>query len=247
MDSLPDSLSYVSLTVLALVDSTSIGTLVVPLLLLVVSGGAGGSARKVVAATFYYLAVIGVFYWAVGVALTAGALPLLERFGDTLTSSGAMTVYAVLGVVLVVWSFRIDPKAIRRRGGDPEAGARRWSERVRGASTSYRALTGLALLAGLAELATMVPYLAAIGIIVDSGTGLARSAAVLAAYCVVMVVPAAVLAVARLVGGARLDGLLARVHDWSVRGAAGAFSWAVGIVGVVIVLNTAPTALSFLQ
>lgn len=247
MDSLPDSLSYVSLIVLALVDSTSIGTLVVPLLLLVVSGGAGGSAGKVVAATFYYLAVIGVFYWAVGVALTAGALPLLERFGDTLTSSGAMTVYAVLGVVLVVWSFRIDPKAIRRRGGDPEAGARRWSERVRGASTSYRALAGLALLAGLAELVTMVPYLAAIGIIVDSGAGLARSAAVLAVYCAVMVVPAAILAVARLVGGTRLDGLLTRVHDWSVRGAAGAFSWAVGIVGVVIVLNTAPTALSFLQ
>lgn len=247
MDSLPDSVSYLSLAVLALVDSTSIGTLVVPLLLLVISGGAGGATRRVVAATFYYLAVIGAFYWAVGVALTAGALPLLERFGDTLTSSGAMTVYAVLGVLLVMWSFRIDPKAIRKRGGDPEAGARRWSERVRGASTSYRALTGLALVAGLAEVATMIPYLAAVGIIVDSGAGLGRSAVTLVAYCVVMVVPAAVLAVARLVGGARLDSLLARIHDWSVRGAAGAFSWAVGIVGVVIVLNTAPTALSFLQ
>jgi cytochrome c biogenesis protein CcdA len=247
MDSLPDSFSYLSLVVLALVDSTSVGTLVVPLLLLVVSGGAGVTAGRTAAATFYYLAVIGAFYWAVGVALTAGALPLLERFGDTLTSPGAMTVLAVLGVLLVVWSFRIDPKAVRKRGGDPEAGARRWSERVRVASTSYRALTGLALVAGLAEVATMIPYLAAIGIIVDSGAGLARSAVILVAYCVVMIVPAAVLAVARMAGGNRLDRVLARVHDWSVRGAAGAFSWAVGIVGVVIVLNTAPTALSFLQ
>lgn len=247
MDFLPDSFSHLSLVVLALVDSTSIGTLVVPVLLLVVSGGAGVTVSRVVTATFYYLAVIGAFYWAVGVALTAGALPLIERFGDVLTSSGAMTAYAALGVLLVAWSFWIDPKAIRRRGGDPEAGARRWSERVRGASTSYRALTGLALLAGLAELATMIPYLAAIGIIVDSGTGLARSAAVLAAYCAVMVVPAAVLAVVRQVGGTRMDGLLARVRDWSLHSATGAFSWTVGIVGAIIVLNTAPTALEFLR
>ncbi|MCJ7859748.1 GAP family protein [Corynebacterium kalidii] len=246
MSTLPESFSYLTLAVLALVDSTSIGTLVVPVLLLVV-GGAGVGAVRIATSTVYYLMVIGLFYWAVGLALAAGALPLLERFGDALASPGAMTVYAVIGVLLVVWSFRIDPKAIRKRGGDPEAGARRWAERVRTASLSYRALTGLALLAGLAEVATMVPYLAAIGVIVDSGAGIGRAAVLLAAYCALMVAPAALLAAARIFAGRHLDGVLTRVHDWSIRSAAGAFSWAVGIVGVVVVLNTAPTALAFLQ
>ncbi|WP_291480324.1 GAP family protein [Corynebacterium sp.] len=253
LSSLPESFSYLSLAVLALVDSTSVGTLVVPVLLLVVGGGAGARAGaqagavKAATSTFYYLLVIGVFYWALGVALAAGALPLLEHFGDALASPAAMTVYAVVGALLVVWSFRIDPKAVRRRGGDPEAGARRWSRRVRAAGGSYRALTGLALLAGLAEVATMVPYLAAIGVIVDSGAGVGRSAALLVAYCAVMIAPAALLTGARMLGGARLDGLLARAHDWGIRSAAGAFSWAVGVVGVLVVLNTAPTALAFLR
>jgi hypothetical protein len=246
MSSLPESFSYLTLAVLALVDSTSIGTLVVPVLLLVV-GGAGVGAVRIATSTVYYLVVIGLFYWSVGLALAAGALPLLERFGDALASPGAMTVYAVIGVLLVVWSFRIDPKAIRKRGGDPEAGVRRWAGRVRAASLSYRALTGLALLAGLAEVATMVPYLAAIGIIVDSGAGVGRAAVLLVAYCAVMIAPAAVLAAARMLAGPHVDGVLTRVHDWSIRSAAGTFSWAVGIVGVVVVLNTAPTALAFLQ
>lgn len=246
MSTLPESFSYLTLAVLALVDSTSIGTLVVPVLLLVV-GGAGVGAVRIATSTVYYLMVIGLFYWAVGLALAAGALPLFERFGDALASPGAMTVYAVIGVLLVVWSFRIDPKAIRKRGGDPEAGARRWAGRVRAASLSYRALTGLALLAGLAEVATMVPYLAAIGVIVDSGAGVGRAAVLLVAYCAVMIAPAAVLAAARMLAGPHVDGVLTRVHDWSIRSATGAFSWAVGIVGVVVVLNTAPTALAFLQ
>lgn len=216
-------------------DSTSVGTLVVPVLLRLTAA--------TVRHTFHYLLVIGVFYWMLGVALTAGALPLFERFGDALGSAPAMAVYADTGVLLVVWSYRIDPAAIRKRGGDPEEGARRWLDRVHDAGGSVRALTGLALLAGVVEAATMVPYLAAIGVIVDSGAGLGRSAVTLVGYCALMLVPGSLIAVVRAVAGSRVDTVLTRIRDRSVRHAASTVSWTVGIVGVLIVLNTAPAVL----
>lgn len=192
MDTIPDQLSYLVLAVLALVDSTSIGTLVVPVLLLV-TAGASMSAGRIAVRTLYYLLVIGLFYFALGLALVAGAMPLFERFGDALVSTPALAVYVAIGVGLVVWSFYVDPKAIRKRGGDPEESGRRWITRARDAAGSFRALTGLALLAGVIEAASMVPYLAAIGIIVDSGAGIGRAAVILVAYCTVMSLPGIVL------------------------------------------------------
>lgn len=234
-----DNLGFLSLPILALVDSTSIGTLIVPVLLLVTLGTRAGSVIR----TMYYLLVIGIFYWLLGVVLTAGAMPLFERFGDALTARPAMAVYAVVGALLLAWSFRIDPKAIRKRGGDPEAGARRWLTKVQGAGSSFRGLTVLAIGAGVVEVATMLPYLVAIGIIADSGIGIAMAAGVLAGYCLVMSLPAILIACGRAVAGARLDGFLERVQSWGIRHAANTLSWTVGIVGVVILLNTAPAVL----
>lgn len=242
MDTIPDQLGYLPLVVLALVDSTSIGTLVIPILLLVTADPRAGAGHLMLR-TLYYLLVIGVFYWLLGVVLTAGASPLFERFSDGLTSIPALTVYAVIGIGMVVWSYRIDPATIRKKGGDPEESGRRWMQRVRNVGNSLRALTGLALLAGVIEAATMVPYLAAIGLIVDSGAGLGGAALILVAYCGVMLLPGAVFAVARGVAGARVDGVLTRVQNWSVRNAAGAVSWTIGIVGVLVVLHTAPDVL----
>jgi hypothetical protein len=244
MDSLPDVAGPLGLVVLALVDSTSMGTLVIPLILLVV--GTGG-ARRVTGRTLLYLLVIGAFYLLLGIVLLAGLLPLLERFGHLLASPQAMVLLAAAGVALVVWSFRIDPKAIEKRGGDPEASARRWTARARRVSGRPAALVTLALGAGLIEAASMIPYLAALGIIADLGIGLPRGALVLVGYCAVMILPGALLCGARLALGERGDGLLERAHDRAVKHASGAFSWTIGIIGVLVLLNTAGPALAWLS
>ena len=230
MDALPDAAGPLGLVLLALVDSTSMGTLVIPVILLVV--GQGGAAR-VAGRTLLFLAVIGTFYLLLGVALLAGLLPLLEAYGDLLSSPP-------------VWSFRLDPKAIAKRGGDPEASARRWTDRARRAAGRPSLLVGLALLAGLVEAASMIPYLAAMGIIADMGAGLGRGALVLVGYCAVMVLPGTLLCGVRAALGGRADRALERVHDWAVRSAAGAFSWTVGIVGVLLALNTLGPAIQAL-
>lgn len=234
---------FVGLVVLALVDSTSIGTLVIPLVLLVV--GRGG-ARRTAVRTLLYLAVIGAFYLLLGIALLAGLLPLLERFGHVLASPQVMLLLALLGGALIWWSFRIDPKAIARRGGDPEASVRRWSGRARDASGRPTALIALALGAGLVEAASMIPYLAAMGIIADLGAGLGQGALILVGYCAVMILPGTVLCGVRAAVGERGDRALERVHEWAVRSAPGALSWTVGIVGVLLVLHTIGPALGWL-
>lgn len=243
MDLLPSAAGPIGLVVLALVDSTSMGTLVIPLILLVV--GEGG-ARRVSARTLAYLVIIGAFYLLLGVALLAGLLPLMEHLGHLLASPQAMLVLALAGVALIWWSFRIDPAAIRKRGGDPEASARRWTARARAASGRPFSLLALALGAGLIEAASMIPYLAALGIIADMGIGLPRGALVLVGYCAVMILPGVVLCGARALLGTRGDGLLERLHDRAVRYASGAFSWTVGIIGVLLVLHTAGPALTWL-
>ena len=243
MESLPDAAGPLALILLALVDSTSMGTLVIPVILLVV--GQGGALR-IAGRSLLYLAVIGLFYLLLGIALLAGLLPLLESFGPQLSAPGVMLVLAVGGVLLVIWSFRLDPKSVRRRGGDPEASARRWTDRARRASGRPGLLIALALLAGMIEAASMIPYLAAMGIIADTGIGLGGGALVLVGYCAVMILPGAVLCGVRAALGGRADAFLDRAHDWAVKNATSAFSWVVGIVGVIILLNTIGPALALL-
>lgn len=223
--------------VLALIDSTSMGTLEIPLILLVV--GEGG-ARRTAARTLLFLLVIGVFYLLLGIGLLAGLLPMLEHVGHVLESSAAKVVLVVIGVLLVLWSHRADPAEVRKRGGDPEASARRWTARARRASGNPGMLIGLALVAGLLEAASMIPYLAATGIIADLGIGLGRGSLVLLGYCAVMIGPGALLCGVRALLDARADALLDRIHDRAVRYAASAFSWAIGIIGVILLLNSAP-------
>ncbi|MDN6330898.1 MAG: GAP family protein [Brachybacterium sp.] len=243
MDSLPDAVGPLGLVLLALVDSTSMGTLVIPVILLVV--GQGGALR-VAGRTLLYLAVIRVFYLLLGIALLAGLLPLLGTFGHLLAAPQVMLVAAVIGAGLVIWSFRLDPKAVAKRGGDPEASARRWTDRARRASGRPSLLITLALAAGLIEAASMIPYLAAMGILADMEVGLAGGAVILAGYCAVMILPGAVLCGVRALLGGRADAALDRVHDWAVKHVTSAFSWAVGIIGALIALQTVGPALAWL-
>ena len=110
MESLPDAAGPLGLVLLAHVECTARGTLVIPVILLVV--GQGGALR-IAGRTLLYLAVIGLFYLLLGIALLAGLLPLIESFGYLLASPAVMLALAVSGVLLVVWC--ASAAGIRRR------------------------------------------------------------------------------------------------------------------------------------
>lgn len=229
-----------SLAVLALVDATSTGTLVLPVILLLTRGVRARSMG-------IYLGTIGVFYFGVGLLLTGGSSWVLERYGQLLEGRPAAVVQAGLAAALLYGSHVTDPRVVARRaaavgpGGSAASGGAgedgKWSRRAAAVAGRPGALVGLALAAGVVEVATMLPYLAAAGIIGSAGLSSAGTAAVLAGYCLVMVLPAVLLTGVRVAGGVRVEARLGVLRTKLVALADGSLTWVLGIAGVLLGLD----------
>lgn len=213
-----------SLAGLALLDSTSIGTLFIPIWLMLAPG------RVRAGRILIYLGTIAVFYFAVGVLVLLGADSIAGWADGALDSPVALWIQLGIGVGLFALSFRFDSKRRKPGGG----GVTRWRERVTAGTGSAGWLAGLALLAALAEVATMLPYLGAIGMMTTSDLGLATVIGLLAAYCVVMVLPAVVLLAGRLAARSLVEPLLERLNKWITDKASSATGWIIGIAGFLV-------------
>lgn len=222
-----------TLAALALVDSLSIGTLLIPLFFLV----APGRVRS--GRVLLYLATIAVFYFLVGLALTAGADALLSEFAEVLRSPGGRWTQLVLGVGLLAGSFWIDRK--RPEGEErPPGRLARLRDRAMG-DGSPTLVVALALGAGLVELATMLPYLGAVGMITAAGLPPQLWVGVLAVYCLVMIAPALLLLTARVVARRFVEPPLAKFAAWLEKNSAENTAWIVGIVGFLLARDAAST------
>lgn len=245
---------YVQLTVLALIDSTSIGTLLIPLWLLM-----RPDAKLLAPRILLFLGVLASFYLLVGVAVLSGAGWVVGSMGaGSLTripviqwamaiGGGAMLAYA-----LFASSGKKPVKQSAATGAGPASGTapvpdpaalpdpapvpaeQRWRSRMGTALRSPGGMVVLALLAGLLELPTMLPYLAAIGFLTNSTLPMTAQLLVLCVYCLVMLVPALVLLTLRLTLGSRLDGVLQRLGSKMSKFSAGTLPWVVGIVGFLL-------------
>ncbi|TNC17614.1 GAP family protein [Georgenia sp. 311] len=232
-----------TLAVLALVDSTSFGTLLIPIWFLLTPG------RVRAGRVLLFLATVAGFYFLLGVALVAGLGAVLGDAGALLDNPVVGRLQLLLGVGMLVGSFFIG----RKKEGQAGRPGRllRWRERAMGTETGsgVGGLLSLALAAAVLEVATMLPYLAATGIIGSSDLGAPARLGVLAAYCLVMVLPALVLLAARLTAGRLVQPLLERVARWMERTGGETTAWIVGIVGFLVARDAAtrmPELLSFL-
>jgi hypothetical protein len=266
-----------ALAVLALIDSTSFGTLLIPVWLLMSPG------RVRVGRMLLYLGSIAGFYALVGLAILLGAGALSEALTGLSSTRPFLIAQLVLGVALFAWSFKLEPIGGRKpaesvvgasgvggsgtavsatgasgtgapgvpAGVDGPAGTdgpaapaaapartgrlSRWRERVLSSeSGSGRALAALAVGAGLVEVATMLPYLAALGLIGTQGPGWPMSGVWVVGYCLVMIAPALVLTAARLFAARLVERPLGLLDDWLTRNAASTTAWVVGIVGFLV-------------
>ncbi len=85
----------------------------------------------------------------------------------------------------------------------------------------------------------MLPYLAAVGLLTTSAVTWPASGAVLAGCCLVMILPALLLLFLRLVAARWADPLLTKLDVWLSRNSTNTLSWILGIMGVLLVVNTA--------
>lgn len=215
-----------TLAVLALVDSTSVGTLIVPIWLLTAPHGVRASRLAL------YLTTVVAFYFAVGVLLLAGIDVVSGLVSGLEDLEWLRWVQLVVGASMLIW-------AVTARTGrsDGEPGRlRRWRDRVT-TDGSARGLVGLALVVTVVELAMMLPYLAAIGTVAASDTTWPVAVLVLAGYCALMVLPTVVLATARAGLRSRIDPALRRLDGWMTRNAAETTAWVVGLLGFYLAGN----------
>ncbi|WP_378733697.1 GAP family protein [Nocardia brasiliensis] len=221
---------------LALIDSTSFGTLLIPIWLLLTPG------RLRFGRIAIYLATVAVFYFGVGILLALGADAVLTavRSGSIDLPQWPLRIgQLILGISIIALSYRLEARAARQAGQPGKI--QRWRAKTMSGSGSARSLMNLALVAATLEVATMLPYLAAVGLIANTDLTWPLTGATLAAYCLVMTLPALVLAAARLLAHERIDPLLQRINNWLTKNSAKAIGWAVGGIGIWLTLNAAAT------
>ena len=216
---------------LALVDSTSIGTLFIPVWLMLAPG------RVRVGRLLVYLATIAVFYFGVGLVAVVAGESIVSALDGAAENRALLWGQLALGAALFAVSFRFDSKKRRNKPGGGTIG--RWRERTMSGTASARWLVGLALLAALAEVATMLPYIGAIGLMATSDVSTAMVPALLAAYCVVMILPALVLLAGRTLAQRYVEPLLQRLNKWITEKGGEMTGWVLGIAGVLIGLDAA--------
>ena len=216
------------LVILALIDSTSFGTLLIPIWLMLAPG------RLKPARLIIFLGTVAAFYFVLGLLLTAGVTAFSDQIKDALDTTPVQVVQLALGIALLVLAFRIG----HRKGGGEGGRISRWRESAMSEGGSTRALMSLALGAAVLEAASMVPYLAAIGLLSTSDLSWQAMAGLLAAYCLVMIAPALLLLCGRILAHARIQPLLQRINDWMVRTGQENTAWVVGIIGFLLAADT---------
>jgi cytochrome c biogenesis protein CcdA len=230
---------YAPLVVLALIDSTSFGTLVIPIWLMLAPG------RLRAGRILVYLFTIAAFYLVLGVVLTVGAMAVLDQLRGVLGRTPAQVFQLLVGIVLLVLGLTVEPltkagKAKRAAKRDAKRADRgpdriqRWRVRGTTAEGSASGLMMLAITAAAIEAASMVPYLAAVALITTSDLSIAQSVAVLAGYCLVMVAPAIVILTTQMVLHERISPALGRFEGWLSRNSREAIAWVLFLLGLYL-------------
>jgi hypothetical protein len=80
----------------------------------------------------------------------------------------------------------------------------------------------------------MLPYLAAVGLITAADVSVLIWLPTLAAYVVLMVIPATLLLCIRLAVHGRAEPVLRRVSGWMARHMDGVLSWVLAILGILL-------------
>ena len=144
-----------------------------------------------------------------------------------------------LGVLMEPWTKAGKERRVARRA---EKLARsgpslqmRMRERAIDASAPVGAVIVLALIAGIIEAASMIPYLAAIGLLTTSELSLAGRGALLFGYCLVMIAPALLLLAARLLLHDHVAPILKKLEAFLSRNANEAMAWVMFLVGLYMV------------
>ncbi|WJZ02728.1 hypothetical protein CFREI_07215 [Corynebacterium freiburgense] len=207
---------------LALVDSLSIGTLIIPIALIVLWGKVHISPISI------YLGTVLICYFALGLALLFG----LQTFNTLGDQSWFHWTVLIIGIGLTAIGF-LSPT--------PKRNSATASEKVRKTnSKSMAAMISLALGASVVEAFTMLPYLAAMGIIQSFEISSTSKIGIILLYCIIMILPATLISAIALSSTSKK--FLSAIESWIPRleyEAKITLLWVAAIAGIYIVFTRA--------
>jgi len=222
-----------TVAVLALADGFSIGTLLIPVFMLL-------TPRRVRAGrVLAYLGTIALFYLAIGVLFTLGLANVVDTAAGLLASPAGQVGRLIVGAALLVAAFAVGADRPGRAVPGSPGRIARWRDRLLNDGTPRRVVVGVALAAGVIEVATMLPYLAAMTMLAEADLSSSARIAALAGYCALMIAPALVLLGLRVFAHAAVRRPLERLGAWLERTGRENTAWILGIVGFLIARGAA--------
>jgi len=201
----------------------------------------------------------------VGVLFLFGLVNVVDVAQDFLSSASGQVARLVAGAALlatgILMGFGSSKKpapvasrdlstvaarsTVASRGGGTATAAptdsrlSRWRDRVLSPHASAGAVMTVAIGAGLIEIATMLPYLVAMGMLAEAPLTMPVRVAALAGYCAVMVLPALLLLLLRVAAAPLVERPLARLAGWMEREGRENTAWILGIIGFLIAQGAA--------
>lgn len=207
-----------SIGALSLLDMLSPATLGVTVYLLLIE------RDRLIPRLFIYLFTVAGFYFLVGAALMLGLDAVLQSVTGIFQNRTVSWIMAIVGAVLFVASFFIPTKKT--------SGPRRPR------SKSYGAMIGLGFTTSLLEVATALPYFAAIGLMTTAQLTTVQWMPILAAYNIVMVLPPILLLGLHLVFGRMMQRPLEKLRLTIAQSSGSILSWVLCIAGLILLLNS---------
>lgn len=207
-----------SVGALSLLDILSPATLGVTVYLLLTE------RDRLITRLLVYLFTVAGFYFLVGAALMLGLDAVLQSVTGIFQNRTVSWVMAVTGGVLFAASFFVPTK--------------KTTEPRRPRSKSLGAMIGLGFTTSLLEVATALPYFAAIGLMTSAQLTPVQWVPLLAAYNVIMVLPPFLLLGAQLAFGRMMQRPLEKLRVKIAQSSGSVLSWVLCIAGLILVLNS---------
>lgn len=170
-----------------------------------------------------YLFTVAVFYFTVGLILMLGLESIMTPISNALDSDIVRIAMTIVGGALFVGSWFV-PKKDSSQPNLPK-------------SMGVITMILLGVSTSLLEVATAIPYFAAIGIMTKANLTMALWLPILIGYNLIMILPSILLIVFQLIVGRWSRFILEKINNSFSKSEDSALSWVMCIVGLILFVN----------
>ncbi|WP_054955750.1 GAP family protein [Paenibacillus dakarensis] len=210
---------FIYLGGLALLDTLSPTIIGVTLFLILTD------QKKLTSRFFLYVFTVAILYFLLGIVTMSGISYINEAFSNLFQNKIFSWVIFIIGVILFGASFILPKNNKKSRIPKPK-------------TQSVFSIIVIGITTFLIEAGTALPYFAAIGLLTTNDLPIYQWLPIIAAYNVIMILPAILIFLGSKIFGVRINSTLVNLRNKISSGSNSALSWVMSIVGLILVFNT---------